>query len=185
METDCTLLNASVPNVGAYNSTPRARLRQFLLYDDYFAGLAGRWLGGEITRLLEPACETSLEMWKTDLATRSGRLRDMTLQDAGEADILIVSVSEVCAPDPTALQWLDALVPWKANRAHRGLLLVLLGVEGCEVEELTAFGECLAQFARRADLAFAWQPMGVRSVGDSNWVMPLLRRVAEDRGIYC
>lgn len=124
-------------------------------------------------------------MWKTDLATRSGRLRDMTLQGAGEADILIVSVSEVCAPDPTALQWLDALVPWKANRAHRGLLLVLLGAEGCEVEELTAFGEFLAQFARRADLAFAWQPMGVRSVGDSNWVMPLLRRVAEDRGIYC
>src|ERR1051325_6262571 len=142
MDTDFAPPNAAdlLPPLDAL----RVRLRQFVLYDDYDAGLAGRWLAREITAMLTPVCEVSAEMWKADLATRPDQLREMTLKDAGEADILIVSVSRASAPDPAVLQWLEALVPWKANRAHRGLLVVLLGAEDCEAEELTAFGECLA-----------------------------------------
>src|ERR1043166_2800384 len=115
MKTDALIRTDTTPDT--FSEPAQMRLRQFVLYDDYNAGVAGRWLAAEIVRAAAPACDaSSIGMSKTNFAMRPGRLREMALQEAGEADVLMVAASEVSAPEPAVLEWLDALAPWKANR---------------------------------------------------------------------
>jgi len=163
--------------VPTFTPLTRARMRLFLIYDDFAAGIAARWLAGEIGSVASRTCEVTSGMWKFDVATRVGMFREMTLQEAGEADVLIVAASNLNAPSPEFLRWLEALAPWRANRPQRGLLVGLLGEAATEVPELDALTQSLAQFAGRAELEFTWQPMGVHAFGDSGWVMPAIERL--------
>lgn len=158
-----------------------ARMRQFQVYDDFAAGVAARWLAGEIRSVARRNCEETSEMWKIDVAMQFGKFREMTMQDAGEADVLIVAVSAAGEPSSAFLEWLEELAPWRANRPHPGLLVGLLGEAATEAVELDVLTLALGQFARSAEMEFIWQPMGVHAMGDSDWVMPALERLISRR----
>jgi hypothetical protein len=160
----------------------RARLRLFALYDDYNAGLAARWLLTGIERFTASSHEIRRQMWKFDLAGHPRPMRLLNLQDAGEADVLIVAGSDVARPDPAFLEWLDELVPWKANRPERGVLLALLAEsEPDPLAPPSLLRAALLRFGHRAELELLWQPMRVYAEDDLAWFVPALERLRQSR----
>jgi hypothetical protein len=157
----------------------RPRLRQFALYDNHEAGLAARWLTTEIERNTRSTREVSRELWKFDIAHRNGPLREMSLQDAGEAEVIVLAASDVAQPDPAFLDWLVDLTPWKANRAECGVLLALLVEADDEPwNPPSRLRSALMDFSQRADLEFLWRPMRLFQEDDLDWVKPSLARWA-------
>ena len=101
----------------------RARLRQFLIYDDHAAGVAARWLGSEIHAHAARHCAVTSEMWKLEVATRFVMFRETTLQEAGEADVIVVAVSNPGAPEPGFEDWLESLAHGRGRSGRDGLLI--------------------------------------------------------------
>jgi hypothetical protein len=156
----------------------RARLRVFALYDDHPAGQAARWLMAGIGRLAAPSHEVSRQAWKFDLAGHPRPMRLVNLQDAGEAEVLIVAGSDVARPDPAFLMWLEELVPWKRNRPARGVLLALLAeTEPDPLAPPSLLRAALLRFGQRAELELFWQPLRVYAEDDLSWVGPVWERL--------
>jgi hypothetical protein len=155
----------------------RARLRQFALYDGHEAGLAARWLTSAITHHAAAAREVTRELWKFDVAHHPRQMRLMTLQDAGEAEVLIIAANDVARPEPAFLGWLAELTPWKINRPERSLLLALLDERGEQADEpCSLLRAALTEFSERAEMEFVWRPIGDYHEDDLLWLKPALAR---------
>lgn len=153
----------------------RPRLRQFALFDTHEAGLAARWLTTEIERCATPAREVSRALWKFDIASHRGQLRLMSLQDAGEAEVLVVVASDVARPEPVFLDWLAELTPWKCNRPERTRLVALLAETNNEPwVPPSLLRAALATFSHRAEVEFIWRPLEVFREDDTLWLKPAL-----------
>jgi hypothetical protein len=149
----------------------RARLRQFALYDDHEAGHAAKWLAAVVERRAAPAREVTRELWKFDVAYHPRQMRRLALQDAGEAEVLIVAARDVARPDPVFLDWLAELAPWKVNRPARGLLLALLDERGEQADEPPSLlRAALTAFSSRAEVEFFWRPFADYREDDPLWV---------------
>jgi hypothetical protein len=162
-----------------FEPTPllRARLRQFALHDDHEARLAAKWLAAAVERHVAPVREVTRELWKFDLARHPQQMRRMTLQDAGEAEVLIIAANDVARPEPAFLDWLAELTPWKINRPERSLLLALLDEQGEQADEpCSLLRAALTEFSERAEVEFVWRPLDDYREDDLVWLKPALAR---------
>jgi hypothetical protein len=155
----------------------RPRLRQFAVYDDHEAGLAAKWLAAAVERHLAPAREVTREFWKFDLARHPRQMRRMTMQDAGEAEVLVIAANDVARPEPAFLDWLGELTPWKVNRPERSLLLALLDERGEQADEpCSLLRAALTEFSGRAEMELVWRPLDDYREDDLAWLQPTLAR---------
>jgi hypothetical protein len=70
------------------------KLRLFSLYVDFAASVRARWASGTITKMAGPRWKTRSEMWNLDSFKASQeKIGRIILQDAAEADVLIVGLS--------------------------------------------------------------------------------------------
>jgi hypothetical protein len=171
-------LDLTIPPAAA----TRARLRQFLIYDDHAAGVAARWLGSEIHSHAARHCAVTSEMWKLEVATRFVLFRETTLQDAGEADVIVVAVNNPGAPEPGFEQWLESLAHERGRSGRDGLLIGLLG--GAPDQSGSGdLAKALEACALRAGMEFHGQPAGARADGEADDVRSLVTRLLRDREI--
>jgi hypothetical protein len=109
-------------------------------------------------------------MWNLDSLNSSPQLRKITIQEAADADVLIVALSSLDQREPKLIEWLDALMDGKTERPVSGLLIGLLGDEEHEAGEL---GWTVKQFMRCAQSAgrdFIWHWMGQGAINDATWL---------------
>jgi hypothetical protein len=143
------------------------KLRLFSLYVDFAASVHARWAAGTITKLAGPRWKTSNETWNLDSLIASQQVRKITIQEAADADVLIVALSSLDRREPKLIEWLDALAAGKAERPVSGLLIGLLGDEEHEAGEL---GWMVKQFMRCAQgmgRDFIWHWLGREAVNDT------------------
>src|SRR6516162_4724587 len=72
-----------------------AKLRLFSLYVDFAASVPARWASGVIANLVGSTWKTHCEMWNLDTFKSSQQLRELMLQDAAEADVLVIALSSL------------------------------------------------------------------------------------------
>ncbi len=143
------------------------KLRLFSLYVDFEASVHARWAAGTITKLAGPRWKTSNEMWNLDSLNASQQVRKITIQEAVDADVVIVALSSLDRREPKLIEWLDALVAERTERPASGLLIGLLGDEEHETDEL---GWTVKQFMRCAQgmgRDFIWHWLGREAVNDT------------------
>jgi hypothetical protein len=143
------------------------KLRLFSLYVDFAASAHARWAAGTITKLAGPRWKTSNEMWNLDSLSNSQQVRKITIQEAVDADVLIVALSSLNQREPKLIEWLEAVVNGKTERQVSGLFIGLLGDEEHEAGEL---GWTVKQFMRCAQgmgRDFIWHWLGRGAVNDT------------------
>ena len=158
------------------------QLRLFTIYEDSEAGVTAAWLVDEIRRYIRNRCVLLQELWKLDLIAGFVRFREITLEDAAEADVVLLSLRSLEQPVPSVCSWLESLKSQRAHRSTPGLLLAVLGTE--EEEERVAESplmNCLQQFSRSARLEFAWAPGDAYRLRDSAWLDRKLDSVVQHR----
>ena len=146
------------------------KLRLFSLYVDFAASMRARWVGSTITKLVGPRWNTSSEMWALDFFQTSQSIREMMLQGAIDADVLIVALSSLDRRESELIEWLNTLADKKAELPVSGLFIGLLGDEDHEAGEL---GWTVKQFigcAQRMGMDFIWQWMGPEAINDTTWL---------------
>ncbi len=149
---------------------PIAKLRLFSLYVDFAASARAKWLSGAITRLVGPKWKTCCEMWNLDSFKASQSIRKIMLQEAAEADVLVIALSSLDQREPKLIEWLDALAGEKTEPPDSRLIIGLLGDEDHEAGEL---GWTVKQFigcAQRTGRDFIWHWMGQEAVNDITWL---------------
>jgi hypothetical protein len=151
-------------------SVTKARLRWFTVYADYPAAIRAKHLAAGVSRSISHEWQLSAEMWKLDCIAPVGSIRELIMQEAADADVLLLAISALESPDSAVIQWLQSLVEWKANRAFPGLLVGLFGDEDHKVAEKNWMVEQLSLFAGRTQMSFAWHASGQEFVEDSSWL---------------
>lgn len=153
------------------------KLRLFSLYVDFTASTHVKWAGGAITKLVGQHWKTQCEMWHLDAFKASKQLWDLMLQDAADADVLIVALSSLDQRDSKLIEWLDALADKRKNNPGAGLLIGLLGDEDHEAGELrwtvTGFLSCAQKMGRD----FIWHWMGQDAINDDTWLTDNVEKV--------
>jgi len=134
-------------------------LRCFSLYVDYPAGIRAKRLSSQLGTLFGGCSEFSSELWKLDSVAPAGPIRRMIAQEAGESDVLLLSISSD-QPDSALDQWLNSLIPWKSNRLVPGLLVGLLGDEERQMDESNWLVQQLSAFAQCTGMRLVWQATG-------------------------
>jgi len=143
------------------------KLRLFSLYVDFAASAHARWAAGTITKLAGPRWKTSNEMWNLDSLSNSQQVRKIAIQEAVDADVLIVALSSLNQREPKLIEWLEAVVKGKTERPVSGLFIGLLGDDEHEAGEL---GWTVKQFMRCAQgmgRDFIWHWLGRGAVNDT------------------
>jgi hypothetical protein len=155
---------------------PHAKLRLFCLYVDFAASARAKWVSGTITRLAGPKWKTCCEMWNLDSVKASQAIRKIMLQEAVEADVLVIALSSLDQREPRLIEWLNALSHEKAEPPVSRLFIGLLGDEAHEAGEL---GWTVKQFigcAQRMGRDFIWHWMGQEALNDITWLADNLRK---------
>ena len=146
------------------------KLRLFSVYVDFAASARARWVSGTITRLVGPKWKTCCEMWHLDSFKASQGIRNIMLQEAAEADVLVIALSSLDQREPKLIEWLEALAGEKAEPPGSRLFIGLLGDEDHEAGEL---GWTVKQFigcAQRMGRDFIWHWMGQEALNDITWL---------------
>ena len=147
-----------------------AKLRLFSLYVDFAASARARWVSDIITRLVRPTWKTRCEMWNLDSFKASQPIRKMMLQEAAEADVLVIALSSLDQREPKLIKWLNALAGRPPEPPVSQLFIGLLGDETHEAGEL---GWTVKQFigcARSMGRDFIWHWMGQEALNDITWL---------------
>lgn len=147
-----------------------AKLRLFSLYVDFAASARAKWVSDTITRLVRPRWKTCCEMWNLDSFKASQPIRKIMLQEAAEADVLVIALSSLDQREPKLIEWLNALAGEKTEPLDSRLILGLLGDETHEAGEL---GWTVKQFigcAQRTGRDFIWHWMGQEAINDISWL---------------
>jgi hypothetical protein len=146
------------------------KLHLFSLSVDFPASVRVRWVANVITKLAGPRWSISSEMWKTDSLATNQRIQQMTIEDATNADVIIIALSSLTQRDPTLTQWLDSLAAGKHNRPLPGLFIGLIGDAETEVAELKWLVKPMICCAQQLGRDFIWQWMGTNAANDSDWL---------------
>lgn len=153
------------------------KLRLFSLYLDFTASTHAKWANGIITKLLSPQWKTQNELWHLDSFKASKQLWNLMLQDAADADVLIVALSSLDQRESKLIEWLDALAGKEGGKPFSGLFIGLLGDEEHEAGELrwvvTGFLDC----ARKMGRDFIWHWMGQEAMNDTTWLTDNVEKV--------
>ena len=157
----------------------KMRLRLFTLYVDFTAGVRAKRAMSRLSSLARQEWNVSAEMWKLDSVSPHGFIREMIAQEASEADVLLVAVSDANQPDPTVSCWLHSLVNWKLDRPAPGLLLGLLGDEEHKIAESNWLVGQLTDFARQTRMDLVWHPVGLDRAEDADWPDTALSRLMD------
>ncbi len=158
------------------------RLRLFSVYEDMEAGLTAEWLSEEIRALVRNRCELLQDVWKLDLLAGFMRFREVTVDEASAADVVMLALKSLEQPAPTVCSWLETLKSRRANRTTPGLLLAILGTDEAEESQVgrSPMLDCLGHFARGAGLDFGWAAGDAYRLRDSTWLTrklePIVRR---------
>lgn len=147
-----------------------AKLRLFCLYVDFAASARARWVNDIITRLVRPKWKTCCEMWNLDSVKASQSIRKMMLQEAAQADVLVIALSSLDQRELKLMEWLTALTGQQPEPPVSRLFIGLLGDEAHEAGEL---GWTVKQFigcARSMGRDFIWHWMGQEALNDITWL---------------
>jgi hypothetical protein len=147
------------------------KLHLFSLYVDFAASVRARWATGTITRMVGPRWKTSSEMWNLDCFTASHQLRKIMLQDAADADVLIIALSSLDQRQPRLIEWLSALAENKTEHRVSGLFIGLLGDEDHEAGELEWTVKQFMGCAQKMGRDFIWHWMGQEAINDTTWLV--------------
>ncbi len=160
--------------------TPQLRL--FTIYEDTEAGVTAAWIVDEIRRSIRNRCVLLQELWKLDLIAGFVQFREVTVEDAAAADVVLLSLKSLEQPVPSVCSWLESLKSQRAQRTTPGLLLAVLGTEEEEARVAESpLMNCLQQFSRSARLEFAWAPGDAYRLRDSAWLDQKLDSVVNYR----
>ena len=147
-----------------------AKLRLFSLYVDFAASVPARWASGIITDLVGPMWKTHCEMWNLDTFKSSQQLRELMLQDAAEADVLMIALTSLDQRQTELIEWLEALAGRRAGRLGVGIFIGLLGDEAHEAGELRWTVKRFIGCAQKMGRDFIWQWMGQGAINDATWL---------------
>jgi hypothetical protein len=160
------------------------KLHLFSLYVDLPASVCARWATSMINRQAGPHWRTSSEMWKIDSLRSSASIRQMTINDAANADIIIVAASSLAQPEPALLEWLDALAARKNNHpAAPGLLIGLLGDDATRTEDLNWTVRPLIRCAQQIGREFFWQWMGDGAMNSAEWLAEDVKNLLDRKSV--
>ncbi len=154
----------------AEKTEPHAKLRLFSLYVDFAASARAKWVAGTIARLVRPRWKTSCEMWNLDSVKASLPIRKIMLQEAADADVLVIALSSLDQREPKLIEWLNALADEKAGPPDSRLIIGLLGDEAHEAGELGWTVEQFIGCAQRTGRDFIWHWMGQEAFNDITWL---------------
>ena len=149
---------------------PIAKLRLFSLYVDFAASARAKWVSDTITRLVRPKWKTCCEMWNLDSVKASQPIRKIILQEASEADVLVIALSSLDQREPKLMEWLNTLTGKQPEPPVSRLFIGLLGDEAHEAGEL---GWTVKQFigcAQSMGRDFIWHWMGQEALNDITWL---------------
>ncbi len=146
------------------------KLRLFALYVDFAAAVRARWAASQISRLAGGQWKTSSEMWNLDSLAASESIRKMILQDAADADVLIVAMSSLDRRELELVRWLDSLAAVKASRPVSGLCLGLLGDEAGRAKELDWTVKQFLHSSGALDRDFIWHWMDREAMQSVDWL---------------
>lgn len=146
------------------------KLHLFSLYVDFAASVHARWAVGTITKLAGPCWKTSTEMWNLDSLNASQAVRKLTIQEAADADVLIVALSSLDRRESKLIEWLDALVAGKSEHPVSRLLIGLLGDEEHEAGELEWTVKQFMRCAQKMGRDFIWHWIGRGAINDTTWL---------------
>ncbi len=146
------------------------KLHLFSLYVDFAASLHARWTTGTIAKLASPRWKTSAEMWNLDSFHASQPVRKIMIQEATDADVLIVALSSLDQREPKLVEWLGALAAGKLESPVSGLFIGLLGDEEHEAGELEWTVKQFMGCAQRMGRDFIWHWMGQGAINDTTWL---------------
>ncbi|HUA39371.1 MAG TPA: hypothetical protein VMA35_13345 [Candidatus Sulfopaludibacter sp.] len=160
----------------AEESESHAKLRLFCLYADFAASARARWVSSTIAKLVRPKWKTRCEMWHLDSFKASQLIGRIMLQEAAEADVLVIALSSLDQREPKLMEWLTALAGEKAGSSESRLFIGLLGDEDHEAGEL---GWTVKQFigcAQRMGRDFIWHWMGQEACNDITWLVDNVKK---------
>lgn len=143
----------AAPPTGAREFSANPAFNVLIAYEDFAAGKHAKQTYDFLAEQLGPICCCTNQMWKFGVL-HLPKLRDIAVQDARLADILIVSCSTEELPE-SVKDWLEEAV----CQAHNALALVALfepSRPGAVRSRQTR--NYLAGLARRARLEFFAQP---------------------------
>ena len=146
------------------------KLRLFSLYVDFAASVPARWASGVITNLVGPMWKTHCEMWNLNTFKESQQLRELMLQDAAEADVLVIALTSLDQRQTELIEWLEAVANKKAGHLGAGIFIGLLGDEAHEAGELRWTVKRFIGCAQRMGRDFIWQWMGQGAINDATWL---------------
>jgi len=147
-----------------------SKLRLFSLYVDFAASVRAKWASGMITKLAGSCWQTRSEMWNLDSFHAGPQVREIMLQDAVGADVLLIGLSSLDQREPKLMEWLKAVVDQKAERSVSGLFIGLLGDEDHEAGELGWTVERFIHCAQEMGRDFIWHWMGQEAINDTSWL---------------
>jgi hypothetical protein len=147
-----------------------AKLRLFSLYVDFAASVPARWASGVIANLVGSTWKTHCEMWNLDTFKSSQQLRELMLQDAAEADVLVIALSSLDQRQTELIDWLEALASKKGGHLGAGMFIGLLGDEANEAGELRWTVKRFIGCAQKMGRDFIWQWMGQGAINDATWL---------------
>ena len=145
------------------------KLRLLSLYGDLPASVHARWVAGRIARLAGPHWQTTSEMWKIDSLQVSEPIRKMIVNDAANADVIIIAASSWAQSEPALIQWLKSVEACKTGRLYCSLAIGLLGDEETTAADLSCVVTPLIHSLQQANKDFIWRGMGNGAMNDSNW----------------
>jgi hypothetical protein len=133
-----------------------------MVYDDFLAGKRAMDTCNFLAFQLGRGIELRTSMWKFDVL-RCAKLNEMAVDDAVEADVIIVANGRDSGLPREVCAWLDAWVPRKRGRT--AALLALLDFTGNDEEAPAEALSVLKRAAAGAEIDFL--PQEIRPADDS------------------
>ena len=146
------------------------KLHVFSLYADFEASKRARRAAEAITRFVGRYWRVSSEMWKLDAATAGQSIGSLMINDAANADVLIVAVSSLDSRPVELIPWFDVLETPKPGLGYSGLLIGLLGDEQRRTEESAWMVKQLIRCAQKTNRDLVWRWMEPEAQNDFTWL---------------
>lgn len=142
----------NTPPTGSRGFDPNPLFNIVIAYEDFNAGKNAKRTYDFLVSQLGSECSCMNQMWKFGVLNVP-KLREMAAQDAGVADIIMVSCSTEDLPN-CVKDWVDGWLP----HVHNALAIVGLFNPTQPTEKFWATRTYLAEVARRGGLEFFAQP---------------------------
>jgi hypothetical protein len=139
--------------VGSSDLEPEPIFNVVIAYEDFETGKQAKETYDFLVNNLRHECRFDNQMWKFDVLSIS-KLREMAVNDAVAADIIIVSCHGTHELSADVKAWIDS---WVHRRSNAIALVALFG-SACDDRDKNGIRDYLADVARRAGMEFFAQP---------------------------